>query len=73
MDVYRAGETGHNHTVTQYVGPSEFTGHGGKMYLYDAGTGEIIAELTPEAADAVRARKPATIAKWDRDVLTMED
>ena len=59
--------------LSQYVGPSEVIAKHGKVYLFDAGSGEIIAELTPEAADAVRARQPKTLALWAPDVLTMED
>jgi hypothetical protein len=59
--------------LSRYVGPTEVTKKNGKIYLFDAGTDEIIAELTPEAADAVRKRKPTKIDTWEHDILTMED
>lgn len=68
-------------TLSQYVGPTTVVDHPdrGKVYLFDAGTGQIIAELTPDAAAAVRQRRPGhigvdnaggTIKNPD---LTMED
>lgn len=62
-----------DHTLSRYTGPTEVTECSGKVYLFDAGTGDMIAELTPEAAAAVRHRKPGKISLWAPDVLTMED
>jgi hypothetical protein len=44
-----------NERLTRYEGPSQYREHSGKIFLFDAGTDEIIAELTADAAKQVRA------------------
>jgi hypothetical protein len=62
----------HDRTLSQYVGPTEIVHRHGKSYVYDAGAGEIIAELTPEAAEAVRTHTPSRMA-FDGKTLALED
>lgn len=49
------------HTLSQYVGPTDVVRKRGRTYVYDSGSGEIIAELTDEAADAFRDHQAATL------------
>jgi len=39
---------------SQYVGPTDIVERHSKVWLYDSGSGELIAELSPEAAATVR-------------------
>lgn len=57
--------------LSRYVGPTEIVHRRGKTYIYDAGAGEIIAELSPEAADAIRGHQPAHLA-YDGKTVTVE-
>lgn len=41
-------------TSSSYVGPTVAVHRLTHVYLYDAGSGELIAELSPEAAEQVR-------------------
>jgi hypothetical protein len=72
MVVTRTGEDP-DHTVTRYVGPTRTTTREGKVYLYDAGTGQIIAELEQAAADAVRDHTPTRLTYDGDHTLTRED
>lgn len=55
--------------LTRYEGPSVIRERGSNMYLFDAGTDTIIAELSPEAAAAVRKSKhgPVRLTYQGRD------
>jgi hypothetical protein len=47
--------------LSRYVGPTEVVRKHGKTYIYDAGAGDIVAELSAEAADMVRDHTPGTL------------
>jgi hypothetical protein len=47
--------------VTRYEGPTRTKEAGGKLYLFDAGTDEIIAEFSADAADEIRHSHPTTL------------
>jgi hypothetical protein len=44
---------------TRYGGPTEVVERRGKLLLFDAGSGEVIAEVAPEAARKIRHREPS--------------
>jgi hypothetical protein len=57
--------------LTQYVGPTEIIRRHGKTYVFDSGAGDIIAELSDEAADAIRNHTAAHLC-YDGHRLTLE-
>lgn len=73
MVVRKAGDPGHDRTLTQYVGPTEIVMKHGHMIVYDSGSDTVIAELSQEAADAVRSHKSLTL-RYDGDGnITLEN
>ena len=58
-------------TLTQYTGDSEVVKRHGKLYVYDAGAGEMIADISPDAANALRHHQPARLI-FDGQRITLE-
>jgi hypothetical protein len=58
--------------LTAYVGPTEIVHKHGKSYVFDSGTGVMIAELSESAADAIRTHHPVHMI-YDGSTLTTED
>lgn len=58
--------------LSQYVGPTEIIRRHGRTIVYDAGSDTVIAELSPEAAEAVRSGRTVHLTHTDGRI-TLED
>jgi hypothetical protein len=72
MVVNRYGDS-RDTSLSRYVGPTEVVHRHGKLYLFDAGSGEMIAEFAPDAADKIRHKEPVRLAYDGAGHVTLED
>jgi hypothetical protein len=59
--------------LSRYEDRTEVVRKHGKTYIYDAGAGEMIAELSEEAADMIRDHTPGTLTYDGAGHITKED
>jgi hypothetical protein len=58
-----------DHTLSQYVGPTRIVEKRGRVIVYDAGSDTVIAELTEEAARAVRSGRTSKLSATDGKII----